>query len=431
MATIRIGAAAPDSFSGFLFDDIGSMSRGSTRLTLYNDTTSDVSRRLVIEGTGFDYISGQAVDGTIQTIRAYDSHGNVLVTYSGLSLDLPRFLVSLTVAGSYDATGLLLSGNDRIYGSSGADDLEGGSGNDYITAGKGDDFVADYAGRDTLDGGAGFDELSFSNDVYDGWHKVGGVVLDAVSGVATDPWGYSNRISNFESFSGSYQDDVLKGTSTTAYTEVYRGLLGSDTIDGRGGQDRVEYDRDAYYGGKLGVVVNLARGTARDGFGSTDRLYNIEQAGGTAYADKLTGSSSANQLYGHDGNDSLDGGAGNDVLTGGKGLDVLKGGTGKDTFAFNYSTEGWDRIRDFSSTDDTVSVSSGGFGGVLSTGTLSRALLVRGIDPEPTRAQGQFLYDTDDGILSWDVDGTGSTSAVRIAVFSGAPSVLYHDITVY
>ncbi|MGH2340518.1 calcium-binding protein [Segnochrobactraceae bacterium EtOH-i3] len=431
MATIKIGAAAPDSFSGFLFDDIDRMVRTSTRLTLYNDTATDVSQTLVLEGSGFRYTSGQAYDGTITEVRAYDSEGRLLITYSDLSVDLPRFLVTLTVAGSYDATGFLINGNDRLYGSTGNDDLDGGAGNDYIAAGRGDDFVADFTGRDTLDGGAGFDEISFANDLYDGWHRVGGVVLDALTGAATDPWGYSNVIRNFESFTGSYQKDVLKGSNTSTYTEVFRGLLGNDTIDGRGGLDRVEYDRDAYYGGKLAVTVNLAKGIARDGFGNTDRLYNIEQAGGSTYNDKLIGNAAANQLYGHNGNDTLDGGAGNDVLTGGKGIDNLTGGAGKDTFAFNYSTEGWDRIRDFSNTDDTISVSSSGFGGVLSTGTISRNQLVRNEDPHATLAHGQFLYDTDSGVLSWDVDGTGSTAAVRIAVLSGAASIFYSDITVY
>lgn len=431
MATIRIGAAAPDYFSGFLFNDIGSTSRSSTRMTLTNDATDATSYRLVIDGTGFTYSSGQATGGTVSTIRAFDSSGHVLVTYSGLSLSLEHFLTTLTVAGSYDATGLLLSRSDRVIGSSGADDLEGGSGNDYISAGAGNDFVADYGGRDTLDGGTGYDELSFSNDIYDGWHSVGGVTLDALTGVATDPWGYTNTIRNFESFSGSYQDDVLKGTNNSTVTEIYRGLLGADTIDGRGGLDRVEYDRDAYYGGSLGVNVNLARGRAWDGYGNLDRLYNIEQVGGTAGRDTLTGSSAANQLYGQAGNDSLNGAAGNDVLTGGRGFDTLTGGAGKDTFAFNFSTEGRDRITDFVIADDTISVSSSGFGGVLQTGTLDTSLLVRGFDPTPTKATGQFLYNFSNGLLSWDIDGTGSTAAVSIAVLTGAPSILHTDITVF
>lgn len=431
MATIRIGAAAPDYFSGFLFNDIASTSRASSRMVLTNDDGDATSHRLVIDGSGFEYSSGQATGGTISTIRAFDSSGHVLVTYSGLSLSLEHFLTTLTVAGSYDATGLLLSHSDRIIGSSGADDLEGGSGNDYISAGKGNDFVADYGGRDTLDGGAGYDELSFSNDIYDGWHAVRGVSLDAITGVATDPWGYTNTIRNFESFSGSYQDDVLKGTNTTSVTEIYRGLLGSDTIDGRGGLDRVEYDRDAYYGGNLGVTVNLARGRAWDGYGNLDYLYNIEQVGGTAHRDTLIGNSAANQLYGQAGNDSLNGAAGNDVLTGGMGVDTLTGGAGKDTFAFNYSSEGRDRITDFVVADDTISVSSSGFGGVLDTGTLDKSLLVRGFDPTPTKATGQFLYDFDNGLLSWDVDGTGSKGAVSIALLSGNPSILYTDITVF
>ncbi len=431
MATVRIGTAAPDYFSGFLFNDTTMISSTSRRIVLSNDASSETAQRMVLSGTDFSYQYGHPTDGTVTMLAVHDSSGHVLATYSGLSLSLPRFLTTLSVAGSYDATGLLLTGNDRVIGSAGADDLDGGAGNDVISGGAGADFISDNVGRDTLDGGAGYDEISFSNDIYDGWRKVGGVTLDAIAHTATDPWGDKNVIRSFESFTGSYQADVLKGTNATAYTEIYRGLLGNDTIDGRGGQDRVEYDRDSYYGGKLGVVVDLATGRAIDGYGSIDRLFSIEQVGGTSNGDRLLGNASANQLYGHDGADWLDGRGGKDMLTGGAGADTLVGGAGKDTFAYNSISEGGDLITDFVSADDTISVASSGFGSSLATGTLDKTLLVVGADVGPTLATGQFLYDTSTGVLSWDADGTGSGSAVTVARLSGIPSIFNGDITVY
>ena len=43
---------------------------------------------------------------------------------------------------------------------------------------------------------------------------------------------------------------------------------------------------------------------------------------------------------------------------------------------------------------------------------------------------GQFLFDTDDGSLFWDADGTGSGAAVLIATLSNVPPLTASDFIV-
>ncbi len=110
------------------------------------------------------------------------------------------------------------------------------------------------------------------------------------------------------------------------------GLAGNDTIDGGTGLDRVRYDRDAQFGGSLGVTVNLATGVAVDGFGDTDTLISIEAVQGTEQGDTLTagntdlGLGNAWELYGRGGSDTLIGGDFATYFEPGEGDDTITGG---------------------------------------------------------------------------------------------------------
>ena len=74
------------------------------------------------------------------------------------------------------------------------------------------------------------------------------------------------------------RDDSFLGSELGEYVA---GLDGADTIDGGYGYDTVRHDLDALYGGTDGVIVDLASGYARDGFGATDSFYSIEHVVGT------------------------------------------------------------------------------------------------------------------------------------------------------
>jgi Ca2+-binding RTX toxin-like protein len=128
------------------------------------------------------------------------------------------------------------------------------------------------------------------------------------------------------------------------------------------------------------------------------------------------------------GDDSFDGGDGNDVLSGDTGSDVLTGGAGSDIFDFQFASSGPDQITDFVSGTDQLRISASGFGGGLSEG--GSVSFVSGTDPTASGTTGQFLYDTDDGRLLWDADGTGSGAAVLVATLTNLPPLTGSDFVV-
>jgi hypothetical protein len=142
----------------------------------------------------------------------------------------------------------------------------------------------------------------------------------------------------------------------------------------------------------------------------------------------VNGSSGNDTITGTLKSDTLIGGAGNDVLSGGAGNDTLEGGGGSDTFVYGAAAEGGDVIVDFVAGMDKIEVSAFGFGGGLVAGGLEVNRLVNGTGA--TQTFGQFLYDSANGQLSWDADGTGAGAALLIATLSGAPAITAADFTV-
>jgi VCBS repeat-containing protein len=234
--------------------------------------------------------------------------------------------------------------------------------------------------------------------------------------------------------------------------EALTGTIGNDTINALGGDDSVsgQAGADVINGGDGFDFLNgNADDDVIDGGNDDDYLFGgdgNDQLLGQAGNDSLFGDNGDDQLSGGDGSDSLSGGAGDnsldggndddflvggsdsDVLTGGAGFDTLYGGDGDDIFAFQTASDGPDEIADFVSGGDTIRISASGFGGGLTAGgTVS---LVSGADPAASGTGGQFLFDTDDGRLLWDADGTGGGEAVLIATLSNIPPLTASDFTV-
>ncbi|WP_425404060.1 VCBS domain-containing protein [Hwanghaeella sp.] len=186
------------------------------------------------------------------------------------------------------------------------------------------EFIGGTDGADTMTGGGGYRDYFFGfggDDVIIGSPDT---ISDMFGGEGND-----------QLFGGNLGDDL-------------RGLQGDDTMDGGGGDDRLRYNNT---GGSDGVALNLSNvsrtvdvevggvltpvsvgaGKARDTFGDTDTLFNIEDARGSDFADTLIGSDADNFLRGGGGNDVIEGGAGDDILRGEGGDDVLIGGDGDDS----------------------------------------------------------------------------------------------------
>lgn len=120
------------------------------------------------------------------------------------------------------------------------------------------------------------------------------------------------------------------------------------------------------------------------------------------------------------GADRLGGGAGNDLLDGGQGADTLIGGSGADSFRFSTQpgTGNVDLITDFNVADDTILLDIRQFAGIGAQGVLSFGAFLSSAGGIAQDAADRIIYDTDDGGLYYDADGSGSGAAIQFALLS-------------
>jgi Ca2+-binding RTX toxin-like protein len=239
------------------------------------------------------------------------------------------------------------TGNNTLNGLAGADSLDGRAGNDLL--------IGD-AGNDLIDGGDNTDILSYQGDPS-------AVTVNLATQLATDGFGDTDRVKNLENVVGSaFADtitgdrnanivtagagaDTLKGDAADdqlygeADNDRITGEAGNDLIDGGDGTDTTNYDNSPG-----GVTVNIdeskdynhtadsidleptfaiEKGQAKDGFGTTDTLKNLENITGSSAADILIGNNQANVIQGAAGNDLIIGNGGNDDLDGGGETDTV------------------------------------------------------------------------------------------------------------
>jgi Ca2+-binding RTX toxin-like protein len=147
-----------------------------------------------------------------------------------------------------------------------------------------------------------------------------------------------------------------------------------------------------------------------------------------------TGNSLANALTGNAGNNTLHGQGGADVLSGGAGNDILTGGSGTDEFYFGEApgAGGVDRITDFSA-GERLQFEEFVFTGIGAPGDFAPN------DPRFYAAPGasggadasdRVVYDTTDGNLYYDADGSGAGAATLIAILDNAFALSATDIGV-
>jgi Ca2+-binding RTX toxin-like protein len=137
--------------------------------------------------------------------------------------------------------------------------------------------------------------------------------------------------------------------------------------------------------------------------------------------DTLKGSFGNDTLRGFKGNDWIDGKAGNDILygdggkdrlSGGEGADTLDGGGKKDTYVFKSDPiTGVDTITKFQK-KETIELKAKFFAG-LEVGELSPEQFVVGTGP--VDADDRIIYNSANGLLSFDADGAGGVAPVYFA----------------
>jgi Ca2+-binding RTX toxin-like protein len=207
-----------------------------------------------------------------------------------------------------------------------------------------------YAGNDTFTGDQ--NPFAFETVLYS--EAPAGVTVNLATRTASDGYGFTDTLIDINGVQGSAFADVLKGGGTAISQnrlrfEQLEGMGGNDTIDANGSTSV----RVTYQSSPSGVTVNLATGTASDGWGGTDTLIGISQVRGSNFADTLTGNGGNNLIEGQGGNDTIDGGGGFDTLsfqnaTGLVDVDlalgsaIVTGGLGNDTWTNMEDLRGGD-----------------------------------------------------------------------------------------
>ncbi|MEP0069087.1 calcium-binding protein [Pyruvatibacter sp.] len=229
-------------------------------------------------------------------------------TASGALYGIASILVdNLTVNAAVDVDIIqlgLATGVVQITGTGPSSFFVYGNGaNNLITTGDADDLLMGAGGDDTLNGGGGDDIASYQYDPA-------AVNINLATGTGSDGYGGTDTLVSIEALLGSQFDDTLTGDSNDNY---FLGLGGNDIINGGGGIDTVSYE--FVDGIRGGVIVNLAQGSATDGFGGFDTLASIEIVIGSDFIDHIVGDANDNTLSGGASNDFLDGGDGFDTAS--------------------------------------------------------------------------------------------------------------------
>ena len=400
-------------------------------------------------GDGSDTLLGGVGDASLAGGRGADSLAG------GLGLDTASDVGSLGGVSVNLATGVLfggdaegdrLSGIENVVGTSfedflvgnGVANVLGGGGNDVINGRGGNDVIDGGEGQDSLDGGGGSDTVS-----YRGSTEGVGVNLLLNGG------GGGDTLASIESVDGSLFNDFLFGDNQDNRLQVFdgddrlRGFIGNDflsggsggdillggfsndTLDGGTGADVLNgeenIDTPSYAASSSGVKASLnpADGAGEGGDAQGDRVFNVENITGSAFADFLAGSASSN------------------VLTGGG--DFLIGDSGEGRFDFNALTDAGDVIADFSDvagSNDMLGFEGDVFGNLpvgalaLPVGALAANRFVANTAGVTVTPKQRFVYDTDIGVLSYDANGSAAGGVTAICQPNGAPTLTFADIMI-
>jgi Ca2+-binding RTX toxin-like protein len=219
-------------------------------------------------------------------------------------------------------------GRQILRGERGDDNLGGGEGDDLIFGGSGDDLLYPAEGDDDVRGGTGMDTVDYAEGgVSSGVPSTADyprLRVDLQLGKATGLG--DDRLRSVEGVIGGSNADVLLGSRranlfylSDALYDLPDGRSVEDLIDGRGGDDTI----GPSYFGCCGIVVDLAKGTARMAAESSSaRLTSVEGAIGTYWEDDLRGDDRANTFRGLEGADVIRARGGSDRIWGDKGGEV-------------------------------------------------------------------------------------------------------------
>lgn len=215
---------------------------------------------------------------------------------------------------------------------------------------------------------------------------------------------------------------------TVAYN-MFGGLIQSDvsltTISTTGGPGlSLPSDMELMADGRV-MVLGVANATSTVGTQVFD--FGDERMFGTNNADTRYGKNGVNdQIFGLGGNDTLLGLSGRDTIDGGLGNDILSGGIGLDTFKFTTALSSGlnrDTITDFFVPHDTIQLENAIFLGLgAATGVLAANKFWSSATGLAHDADDRIIYNTTNGVLTYDANGSAAGGIIQFAVLSTKPT---------
>lgn len=369
---------------------------------------------LIYGGGGRDYIKADAGNDTIFGGDDRDTYSLTESHYDGTAFR--GATVNLATGVALDSWG----GTDTI---SGIERVEGSRLSDRFTGSADDEQFMGLRGNDTINGAGGEDFVRYDRDSR--WGGTLAVSVNLATGVATDGWGNTDRLTGIEGIIATAGNDTLIGN---AADNIFSGGDGVDGLRGAGGWDVADFWRDDV---EAGAVVNLSRTTGQvrnDGYGNVETITGIEELWGTYRGDSLTGNDADNSFYGDAGNDSIAGGGGNDTLNGATGQDRLTGGTGADVFVFDSwdgSNPFGDTITDFVSGTDRLAFVTADFDGMDAEVRFRIGTSAGG------SGESWFYFNNATDRLFWDADGNGGNAAILVATLTGVNALTAADFDLF
>ena len=253
------GLDGNDQISGGAGNDFLYGSAGNDRLT------GGAGNDKLDGGTGFDRAVFSDATGSVTINLAAGTASGAGVgtdTMTGI-----EGVVGSNYADTYDATGF--AGVSGVPGTPiGFNEFEGGAGNDTI-----------IGSVNAL--GAPLTRVSYVSATAGVTVDLAAKTADGDASVGHDTFVGSGVFAVW----GSGHDDTLLGSNNPfGSVEVFSGFAGNDTINGRGGFDRADYNQDPTT--TSGIAVHLAAGIVTgDATVGTDTLLSVEGVRGTNFAD--------------------------------------------------------------------------------------------------------------------------------------------------
>ncbi len=423
---------------------------GSNTLTLGNGIDqvtlgSGGSNTIVLGGASDTSSDTLRIGGASNTITVNGSGNNQVTTVGGINtitVGSGRNTIRLgeAVGGSPDTLTTAAGGN-LVFVAAAA--ITGDTLTGAMTSGNGttNRLVLTTAGTMSPAAVSGFASWKLANGGPNSLTLSEGNFARLPGGRITITGGNSGNTVNAAVLSTTHSVTIVGGIGTDALTggagnDVFKfsvgALANADTVKGGGGSDTLSMTTagTVRVGGVRGVeTYKLATGTNTNALALT----NANFAGVSAATIHVLGGAAGNTV-----NDSavtgtnhlvFTGGAGNDIIVAGS-RTTMTGGAGANQFTFAHI--GTNGITDFAaSTGNKIVLRDSGFNlgaddgkGTGSLQHLAGSVFGANSTGKFTKADQRFAYNTTNGTLSYDKDGSGASfSASAVVVLSGHPAL--------